>query len=167
MNNSTQVVSTYAKSTNANSVTTYTPDTTKYQSNMYIDYCIDPENDVVYGLIQGRKISDLYKNNSWDGTDIEAPTFTSNALDMEVEDKFWLLSAQELATIVSSDENLLENWYAEDIIWDSGNYSGIYWLRSPHADYSGSAYCVNGIGSCFSSYVYDNYCAARAAFTLA
>ncbi|MBQ3493830.1 MAG: hypothetical protein IJA69_00265, partial [Clostridia bacterium] len=166
MNNTTEVVSTCAKSTNANNITTYTPDTTKYQSNMYIDYCIDPDNDVVYSLIQGRKISDLYKNNNSNGTDVEAPTFTSNELDMDAEDKFWLLSAQELATIVSSDENLLEGWHAEDIIWDSGNFTGQYWLRSPNADDSHGAHGVNSVGYC-DSHGALNGCAARAAFTLA
>ena len=144
------------------SYTEYTP-TGRY-SNMYSDYNIDPENDLVYQNIIGRSLGDLYTGMGWNGStsspsysNTTFPTFNEGATIKYTEndvDKFWLLSAQEAINLLGSSNS--------DRVWPSGS-ANLYWLRSPHSSITGAAFYVFTSGSINSYYVYSDY-VARAAF---
>ena len=135
----------------------YTP-TGRY-SNMYSDYNIDPENDLVYQNIIGRSLGDLYSDmsGSSSGGEIAFPTFNEGATIKYTEndvDKFWLLSYKEAYTLLGSSNS--------DRVWPSGS-ANLYWLRSPHSSNTGIAFYVFTSGSINSYYVYSDY-VARPAF---
>ena len=133
-------------------------------SNMYTDYNIDPENDLVFQNIIGRSLGDLYTGMGWNGntssptySDRTFPTFNEGATIKYTEsdvDKFWLLSAQEAINLLGSSD--------ADRVWPSGS-ANRYWLRSPHSFYL-SAFYVYTSGSIANMYVYYGNYAARPAF---
>ena len=129
-------------------------------SNMYSDYNIDPENDLVYQNIIGRSLGDLYSNmyGSSSGGSVTFPTFNEGATIKYTEsdtDKFWLLSYKEALALLGSED--------DDRVWPSGS-ANTYWLRSPYSSNSNYAYIVHTSGWLTSVYVkYSSY-AARAAF---
>ena len=133
------------------------PDTKSDYSNMYTDFCIDTENDIVYKAITGRTLKDLYLDHG-DGpyseqtvdfpeqlTKLNQEGYTSSTVD-----KFWLLSYKEAKALLSYTG------------WPSDKRSN-YWLRSPYL----AAFYVYGVGYGFVfNYVYRGNYAARAAFTM-
>ena len=145
------------------STTGYTP-SGRY-SNMYSDYNIDPENDLVYQNITGRSLGDLYTGMGWNRStsspsysDTTFPTFNEGATIKYTEndvDKFWLLSAQEAINLLGSSR--------ADRVWPSGS-ADAYWLRSPDSSFTYAAFSVSNSGSFTGSAVYGNDYAARAAF---
>lgn len=148
----------YDNCTANSSYTEFTP-SGRY-SNMYSDYNIDPENDLVYQNIIGRRLGDLYTGMGWNGntsSDTTFPTFNEGATIKYTEndvDKFWLLSAQEAINLLGSSD--------ADRVWPSGS-ANRYWLRSPHSFYL-SAFYVYTSGSIANMYVYYGNYAARPAF---
>lgn len=150
----------YDNYTYANSI--YTP-SGRY-SNMYADYNIDPENDLVYQNIIGRSLGDLYTGMGWNGStssptysDTAFPTFNEGATIKYTEndvDKFWLLSAQEAINLLGSEN--------ADRVWPSGS-ANYYWLRSPSRLTDVASYVVP-TGSTNSYLPVLNTYAARAAF---
>ena len=135
-------------------------------SNMYSDYNIDPENDLVYQNIIGRSLGDLYTGMSFNGStssptysDTTFPTFNEGATIKYTEndvDKFWLLSVQEAMTLLGSEN--------ADRVWPSGS-ANTYWLRSPYSSNAFYAYDVLTSGSPNIANVGSSYAiAARAAF---
>ena len=146
----------YDNYTLANSI--YTP-SGRY-SNMYVDYNIDPENDLVYQNIIGRSLGDLYTGMSWNGStssptysDTTFPTFNEGATIKYTEsdtDKFWLLSYKEAYNLFPT---------MSDSLW-----MNMYWLRSPSSPRGSIAFYVNASGSVNGNVVSDHDLAARAAF---
>ena len=148
----------YDSYTYANNI--YTP-SGRY-SNMYSDYNIDPENDLVYQNIIGRSLGDLYTGMGWNAStssDTTFPTFSEGATIKYTEndvDKFWLLSAQEAINLLGSEN--------ADRVWTSGS-ANYYWLRSPYSSGTNNAYRVNTSGSInYGSVLNITSIAARAAF---
>lgn len=133
-------------------------------SNMYTDYNIDPENDLVFQNIIGRSLGDLYTGMGWNGntssptySDRTFPTFNEGATIKYTEsdvDKFWLLSAQEAINLLGSSD--------ADRVWPSGS-ANRYLLRSP-LSFHLSAFYVYTSGSIANMYVYYGDYAARPAF---
>ena len=88
-------------------------------SNMYTDYNIDQENDLVYQNIIGRSLGDLYSNMA-SGGGLVFPTFSEEATIKYTKsdiDKFWLLSTSEIKLLGDKDD---------DRVWVDD-----YWLRTP------------------------------------
>ncbi|MBQ3494492.1 MAG: hypothetical protein IJA69_03670, partial [Clostridia bacterium] len=85
-------------STFSNSHYTYLPLTTSHYSSMFDDFCMDPENDLIYNRIIARTLTDLYSDIEMDGTKIDDTTHfaPSNYNNMGESDKFWVLSYDEL-----------------------------------------------------------------------
>ena len=126
-------------------------------SNMYSDYNIDPENDLVYQNIIGRSLGDLYSNMAASsmGGAVTFPTFNEGATIKYTEsdvDKFWLLSYQEALNALGSEA---------DRKWPSN--ANNYWLRTPSSSSNG-AIGVNTSGSSYSFTVLSSNIAARPAF---
>ena len=131
-------------------------------SNMYADYNIDPENDLVYQNIIGRSLGDLYKGMGWDGSkfpptyfDTTFPIFNESATVKYTEndvDKFWLLSYKEAYNLFPT---------MSDSLW-----MDIYWLRSPysHAGKGVWGCYVDSSGDLSYTNVVLSHVAARAAF---
>ena len=143
--------------TGTSASTGYTP-SGRY-SNMYSDYNIDPENDLVYQNIIGRSLGDLYSDmaDSSSGGEVTFPTFNEGATIKYTEsdtDKFWLLSYKEAYTLLGSEN--------ADRVWPSGS-ANYYWLRSPRSS-TNSASSVTTSGSILYYNVYNLGRAARAAF---
>ena len=131
-------------------------------SNMYADYNIDPENDLVYQNIIGRSLGDLYKGMGWDGVSISPtyfdttfPIFNESATVKYTEndvDKFWLLSYKEAYNLFPT---------MSDSLW-----MNIYWLRSPCSRSGKGVFnCyVDSSGDLYYTNVVLSHVAARAAF---
>ncbi|MBQ3494401.1 MAG: hypothetical protein IJA69_03200, partial [Clostridia bacterium] len=144
-------------------------------SNMLTDLCINAEEDVVYNKIVARSLNDLYSDMGEGlGDDTNYLTDTAYALGAgkvsntdTLTEKFWLPSFAEVKDLLASSDSY--ELYQEDAgaDWNTSNTDGYYWLRSPYADYSVSAYYVSYNGDCHYNFVDDYYCAALAAFTLA
>ncbi len=146
----------YDSYTNANGI--YSP-SGRY-SNMYADYNIDPENDIVYQNIIGRSLGDLYSdmNGSTSGGEVTFPTFNENATIKYTEndvDKFWLLSYKEAYNLIGSADAVR--------IWPSGS-ANYYWLRSPWSTMPGNGYAVTDNGYIVTPSVFVDTNAARPAF---
>jgi len=94
----------------------------------------------IYNAIQGRSISDLYKNMSSSGEDVAAPT---NA-DMKEEDKFWLMSEKELQDFFA--DNNARRFLNPNVL--NGYIYTNYWLRSPHSGTTNGVKYVTIGGSC-------------------
>ena len=128
-------------------------------SNMYSDYNIDPENDLVYQNIIGRSLGDLYSDmyGSSSGGSVTFPTFNEGATIKYTKDdvdKFWLLSYKEVYNLFGQ--------VGDDMVWPSGSTNS-YWLRSPYsATYL--VYTVISRGTFNYTEVYFPTGAARAAF---
>ena len=134
----------------------------KYEvSNMFDDFMIDITTDEVYALILGRSLSDLYKGANQDGTDVEFPTFASNAISSTEVDKFWIPSYTEIQNMLCGG-----TWDNSLAVWDTTNIT-FYWLRSPVSSSSSVAHYVGDNGDCYGNVVGDSGSAARAAFKLA
>ena len=130
----------------------YVEDTSRDYSNMYTDFCIDTENDIVYKAITGRTLKDLYLENGGfsGGGEVTFPeSLTQSGYTSSTVDKFWLLSYKEVSELLS------------DLRWSSDNY----WLRSPGA-YAEYAFYISGGLSAPSYGVHEYSTAARAAFIL-
>ncbi len=163
---STSNVRQYINGNNAYDYYTGTSPSTGYipsgrYSNMYSDYNIDPENDLVYKNIIGRNLGDLYSDmdGSSSGSSVTFPTFNEGVAIKYTErdsDKFWLLSYKEAYILLGSED--------ADRVWPSGSANS-YWLRSPHYSNTGNASSVLTSGYLSYYYVYNNnHVAARAAF---
>ena len=154
-----------SKSTDAGTV--YSPSkNSSYQSNMFTDLHIDPDNDIIYTDIIGRTLGDLYTDMTDSTTNPQDVDFPKGSPDdwtgatikysREDTDKFWLLSYYEAYTLLGGNATTSSD---TDRKW--GDY---YWLRSPSSSFSYDAYYVSTSGSLrtFSVTAYNR--AVRAAF---
>ena len=137
----------------------YGPDMSSHYSNMYTDFCIDTENDIVYKAITGRTLKDLYLENGGGSSNSGKPvyfpeqltTLNKEGYTSSTADKFWLLSYKEVDALLSYTG------------WPSDRRNN-YWVRSPYL----AAFYAFGVGytNHVFSYVYSGNFAARAAFTM-
>ena len=168
--NSMELVSKAYTTTSTDEGTVYEPSTTlRYQSNMFTDLNIDPENDIVYDQIISRTLGDLYSRNYCDndglnskGNGISFPDLSGADPGYQYQstdsDKFWLLSYYEAYNLLSGNARTLPD---TDKAW--GDW---YWLRSPRS--VNYAYYVTPGGDLYFSGSVERYnYAARAAFKLA
>ena len=181
-NYATSTVRQYINGNNVYKAATYTygsgytsssvPNTTSDYSNMYTDFCIDTENDIVYKAITGRTLSDLYLNNkqSTSGGLVDFPEqltkLNQEGYTSSTVDKFWLLSFYEAYSLFLTNSGTQGTGDSDEREWPTGS-ANTYWLRSPISSNSNSACGVNTTGLLSDNYgVYVSVSAARAAFTL-
>ncbi len=170
--NSTELVSKSYTTTSVDEGTVYEPSKdSRYQSNMFTDLHIDPENDIVYSQIIARTLGDLYSRNYNDtdgldsnGNGINFPDLSSADPEYQYQetdgDKFWLLSYYEASNLLSENSTIGND---ADRAW--GEW---FWLRSPSFDYAAYADYIYSYGSIYINYrVHLRSNAARAAFKLA
>ena len=165
--NSEELVSKSYTSKSTDAGTVYSPSTDlSYQSNMFTDLHIDPDNDIIYTDIIGRTLGDLYTDMSNSGTNPQDVDFPKGSPDdwtgatitysREDTDKFWLLSYYEAYTLLSGNATTSSD---TDRKWGKS-----YWLRSPFSSNSYYVYNVSTSGILANTNVnYHNY-AVRAAF---
>ena len=92
-------------------------------------------NNIVYQLIKGRPIKDLYVDLDIDETNTNyALSLAGEKSILNQSDKFWLMSNSEVNNFFPEKE---------DKIW-SGEMK--FWLRSPYATHAISAAYVNNYG---------------------
>lgn len=177
----TSTVRQYINGNNVYKAATYTsgsgytsssvPNKTSEYSNMYTDFCIDTENDIVYKAIIGRTLSDLYLNNaqSTSGGSVTFPeqltTLNQEGYTSSTVDKFWLLSYYEAYSLFLTNTGSQGTGISDEREWPTGS-ANFYWLRSPSSSVSYNAYNVNTSGYLSNLNVYISNYAARAAFTL-
>ena len=165
--NSEELVSKSYTRESTDAGTVYSPSKDlSFQSNMFTDLHIDPDNDIVYERIIGRTLGDLYTNMSDSETNPQDVDFPKGSPDdwtgatitysREDTDKFWLLSYYEAYKLLSGNATTSSD---TDRKW--GNY---YLLRSPYSSYSNFASYVNPLGILNSSSVNASDSAVRAAF---
>ena len=137
-----------------------------YQSNMFTDLHIDPDNDIIYTDIIGRTLGDLYTDMTSSITnpqDVKMPKGSSSGWEgaeitysEDDTDKFWLLSYYEAYTLLSGNATTTSD---TDRKWGND-----YWLRSPYSSASKRAYFVYTSGYLNTDGVSYNRYAVRAAF---
>lgn len=130
------------------------------KENNAFGFWLDTTSEV-YSFIQGRTISDLYKNNlaTYSNNDYSTDdqTVPSNIDGNAVEDKFWLMSVYEAKNFFASDTERK---------WTNGNVELVYMLRSALSNASGNACTVKEDGK-ISNFSVDKAGAfARPAFML-
>ena len=180
----TSTVRQYINGNNVYKAATYTsgsgntsssvPNETSDYSNMYTDFCIDTENDIVYQAIVGRTLSDLYLNNKDDinGGSVTCPdqltTLNKEGYTSSTVDKFWLLSYYEAYSLFLTNTGTQGPGSSDERKWPTTGSGNVYWLRSPSSSSSCGASGVGIVGSLayHLSYVYYSSSAARAAFAL-
>ena len=150
----------------------YGPNISSHYSNMYTDFCIDTENDIVYKAITGRTLKDLYLENGGgtlnSGQPVTFPaSLTRSGYTSSTVDKFWLLSYYEAYSLFLTNSGTQGTGTSDEREWPTGS-ANLYWLRSPSSSSSNSyfAYGVSTAGSLYSRNVNLSDYAARAAFTL-
>ena len=149
----------------------YGPNISSHYSNMYTDFCIDTENDIVYKAIIGRTLKDLYLNNaqSTSGGSVTFPeqltTLKEEGYTSSTVDKFWLLSYYEAYSLFLTNSDTQGVDASDERVWPTGS-ADYYWLRSPTSSTSNSARSVSTTGSLYNPIVVYSSTAARAAFTL-
>ncbi len=151
------------------------PNETSEYSNMYTDFCIDTENDIIYKAIIGRSLQDLYLGNgggSYNGQPVDFPeqltTLNKEWYTSSTIDKFWLLSYYEAYSLFLANTGGLQGQAdSAEREWPNGatNY---YWLRSPYVGRNSYAYAVGPEGNLHNLMcnVHLSSIAARAAFIL-
>ena len=151
----------------------YEPTIFSHYSNMYTDFCIDTENDIVYKAIIGRTLSDLYLNNkpSTSGGAVTFPdqltTLNKEGYTSSTVDKFWLLSYYEAYSLFLTNTGSQGAGASDERVWPTGS-ANYYWLRSPSFVSSSNSACLvitAGVINSNNNRVFGSY-AARAAFTL-
>ncbi len=136
----------------------YNADTTKQYSNMYKDFNIDIDNDLIFSQIQGRTLDDLYLNMSYvyDRVDFPEQLLKQEGYKKDTLDKFWLLSLNEI-NIFFADDYSSSYWPSQ--------VNDLYWLRTPNGVTHISTYIVSP--SYNGTYmVATSYLSARPAFVL-
>ena len=111
-----------------------TTDTTSYYSDMYTDFLIDTETDLVYNMITGRYMSNLYYTISKTGGELEDDAKYASGLgeNLSFAEKFWLASAYEITQLLCGG-----TWDSTKAGWNGiANAEGTieyteYWLRTP------------------------------------
>ena len=145
----------HAKRVTGNGTFGEVPNTDGPYSDMYTDFNIDPQNDIVYQKIIGRTLSDLYKNNLDDESetllDVSFPDFTGADVVMTESqvDKFWIMSSMEAKNMLGEGEWLSGgdlDWITQGSMCDSdtwmlrttNTYSDydVWWVSS-----DGEVYC--------------------------
>ncbi len=161
---------------------------TKESVGGYIKSLNISATDEVYSKIKARDIQDLYVNIGWavdenelggDGSILPEGVIEGVPYTIETtavgEDKLWLMSIEEIFTLVGGgslnlDGTIPDDWYEyiEKLIWKSGSTDDIgveYWLRSPAIAYASHIYEIYENGE----WSYDSYYASlavRPAFNL-
>ena len=129
------------------------------QENNAFGFWLDTTSEV-YSFIQGRTISDLYRNNlaNYNGYTTEDQTIP-DGVDGNTVDKFWLMSVYEAKTFFASDAERK---------WANGNIELIYMLRSAISNYDAQGYaCTVKVDGAISGLSVDTKGAsARPAFML-
>ncbi|MBQ3494115.1 MAG: hypothetical protein IJA69_01730 [Clostridia bacterium] len=111
-------------------------DSSQY-SNIFKDFCIDVDNDLVYNKIIRRTLTDLYTDFSQypNGDAVDLSTYApEQGYDMTQSDAFWLISYQEALTMLCGGtwNNAKANW---EVVEESSNDFWI--LRNPNPDLEG------------------------------
>lgn len=136
-------------------------------ANMFTDFNIDAENDIIYQDIMARSLQDLYSGAGYSGTmaspsfpDVPFPTFSDTATivyEKNDVDKFWLLSFEEVYKLIGSGN--------EDRFWLESEEVIYCWLRSPYeAAYPGAGVLGVRLQGNMGQAVIYNYAWARPAF---
>lgn len=136
-------------------------------ANMFTDFNIDAENDIIYQDIMARSLQDLYSGADYSGTmaspsfpDVPFPTFSDTATivyEKNDVDKFWLLSFEEVYKLIGSKN--------EDRFWLESEEVIYYLLRSPYeAVYPGAGVLGVRLQGNMGQAVIYSYAWARPAF---
>ena len=123
-------------------------------------------NSLVYNLIEGRSLSDLYSrmSGSTSVTAVEFDTDVRNGVTGvaginpdTTKDKLWLLSSYEASKITRTQSSAA----------DSGarSWNAKYWLRSPHPSYTTDESYIDASGQGFITNAFYTRC-ARPAFKI-
>ena len=123
-------------------------------------------NSLVYNLIEGRSLSDLYSrmSGSTSVTAVEFDTDVRNGVTGvaginpdTTKDKLWLLSSYEASKITRTQSSAA----------DSGarSWNAKYWLRSPHPSYTTDESYIDASGQSFITNAFYTRC-ARPAFKI-
>ncbi len=123
-------------------------------------------NSLVYNLIEGRSLSDLYSrmSGSTSVTAVEFDTDVRNGVTGvaginpdTTKDKLWLLSSYEASKITRTQSSAA----------DSGarSWNAKYWLRSPHPSYTTDEAYIEPSGQSFITNAFYTRC-ARPAFKI-
>ena len=97
---------------------------TSHYSDMFSDFCIDTENDLIYKKIISRTLTSLY-SDIWETdvylagvSDSEKNFYAlNNDYDMNERDKFWLPSYVELRDLLCN-----KTWSSASVTWDVPYY---------------------------------------------
>ena len=117
------------------------------------------QDNLIYSLINGRTLTDLYKEIKRDGSTIDKTdssyslSFTGDSDISKQRDKFWLLSFSELTYLFPT---------IAERVWSDGYY---YWLRSPGTSGAGYLFGVSPSGHTGDSDVFNPNC-VRPAFKI-
>ena len=126
-------------------------------------------NEELYDEIDSRSVDESYDVTFTDGD------AKDGKLACQFSSKFWLINHAELGLLCNQSVGLSD--YGNKIKtyginnqdgYTSGStvYGALWWLRSPYADYSISAHCVDDFGYFYNNYVTDDYVGVRAAFQI-
>lgn len=116
----------YKGGTATDSSSVSSPSSATDYSDVYTDFCIDKDNDIVYQNIIGRTLEDLYDgcvNYGYDG--LGFPTFNEGAKQIESNtvDKLWIPSYTENKNILGGG-----SWESNDLIYE------YCWMRDNYGD---------------------------------
>lgn len=110
---------------------------TSQSSNFVKDLNIDVDTDLVYTQIKARD------------------------LGYEDDDKFWLLSYEEVTNLLCGG-----TYNAAKADWDTNNNTAYYWLRTAYAELSNGACTIHSDGTYGYNFVDTEFIAARAGFII-